>query len=96
LEIGPASKGQNGNAKENYIKDMVASLQNVSQSLPSGAPVFIVANDKYKIYPTIGNRCGLELVDVFDRPVLMRTERDSNKYFESIFYFRRNGHGSVI
>jgi hypothetical protein len=31
------------------------------------------------------------LCDVFHRPVLMRTERDQNNYFESIFYFQKSG-----
>ncbi len=89
LEIGPATKGQNGNAKKDYAKDIVQSLTNVAQNLIDGALVFIVANDKFNLYPDIGKQCGFELIDVFHRPVLMRTERDSNKYFESIFYFRK-------
>ncbi len=28
------------------------------------------------------------MVDLFPRRVLMRTEGDANRYFESIFYFR--------
>jgi DNA modification methylase len=89
LEIGPANKGQNGNAKKDYAKDIVQSLTNIAQNLVDGASAFIVANDKFNLYPEIGNQCGFELIDVFHRPVLMRTERDSNKYFESIFYFRK-------
>mgnify|MGYP000725220579 CR=1 FL=1 len=89
LEIGPAAKGQNGNAKKEYVKGIVAALKKVSKNLNNGASVFIVANDKFNLYSDIGERCGFELIDVFHRPVLMRTERDSNKYFESIFHFRR-------
>jgi len=89
LEIGPAIRGQNGNAKKEYAKGIVDSFTNMSQYLTAGAPVFIVANDKFNLYPEIGKHCGFELIDVFHRPVLMRTERDSNKYFESIFYFRK-------
>ncbi|MBN2463988.1 MAG: hypothetical protein JXB43_10380 [Dehalococcoidia bacterium] len=89
LEIGPASKGQNGNAKDAYARGIAETFRNVSKTLTNGAPVFIVANDKFNLYPNIGKQCGLELVDVFHRPVLMRTERDSNKYFESIFYFKK-------
>jgi DNA modification methylase len=89
LEIGPARKGQNGNAKNEYLRGIVDTFRNVSKSLTDGAPVFIVANDKFNIYPTIGKQCGFNLVDVFHRPVLMRTERDSNKYFESIFCFKK-------
>lgn len=89
LEIGRAAKGQNGTAKREYVRGIVDVFRNVSKNLISGALVFIVANDKFNLYPEIGRKCGFELVDVFHRPVLMRTERDKNKYFESIFYFRK-------
>lgn len=89
LEIGPAAKGQNGNAKIEYVKGIVDVFKNVSKNLVEGAPIFIVANDKFNLYPKIGKQCGFNLIDVFNRPVLMRTERDENKFFESIFYFRK-------
>jgi len=89
LEIGPAIKGQNGSAKKDYAINIVQSLKNIAQNLVDGALVFIVANDKFSLYPEIGKQCGFELIDIFHRPVLMRTERDSNRYFESIFYFRK-------
>ena len=89
LEIGPAAKGQNGEAKREYVRGIVEVFRNASKNLIEGALVFIVANDKFNLYPEIGKQCGFELLDIFHRPVLMRTERDSNRYFESIFYFRR-------
>jgi len=89
LEIGPARKGQNGNAKKEYVKGIVNVFKNVSKNLKIGALIFIVANDKFKLYPNIGKECGFKLIDVFHRPVLMRTERDSNKYFESVFHFKK-------
>ncbi len=89
LEIGPAMKGQNRNAKVEYLKGIVDVFKNVSHDLVNGASIFIVANDKFNIYPEIGKQCGFDLIDVFNRPVLMRTERDENKFFESIFYFRK-------
>jgi len=89
LEIGPAIKGQNGNAKIAYVSGIADVFKNVSKNLLEGALVFIVANDKFNLYSSIGKQCGFELIDVFHRPVLMRTERDSNKYFESIFYFKK-------
>ena len=89
LEIGPARKKQNKNAQEEYAKGITDVFKNVAKSLKDEASIFIVANDKFNLYPTIGKHCDFELLDVFHRPVLMRTERDSNKYFESIFYFRK-------
>jgi len=89
LEIGPASKGQNGNAKKEYQQGISEVFKNVSKYLTDDAKVFVVANDKFNLYPEIGKLSGLKLMDVFHRPVLMRTERNSNKYFESIFYFKK-------
>jgi len=89
LEIGPAIKGQSENSKVGYVKGIVDVFKNVSKNLVDGAKIFIVANDKFKLYPEIGRQCGFKLVDIFNRPVLMRTERDQNKFFESIFYFVR-------
>jgi len=90
LEIGPARKGQNGHAKQAYVDGISEVFRNVSKYLKSGALIFIVANDKFNLYPEIGRRCNFKLIDIFHRPVLMRTERDSNKYFESIFYFKKS------
>ena len=89
LEIGAATKGQNGTARAEYMRGIFDVFQNVSKNLIDGAKIFIVANDKFNLFPEIGKQCGFELVDVFHRPVLMRTERDENKFFESIFYYRK-------
>jgi len=89
LEIGPARKGQNEKARQEYMEGIVQVFKNVSKYLKKGALIFIVANDKFNLYPEIGKKCGFELIDIFHRPVLMRTERDSNHYFESIFYFKK-------
>jgi len=89
LEIGPARNGQSENAKREYQQGIGEVFKNVSKYLTNDAKVFVVANDKFNLYPEIGKSCDFKLVDVFHRPVLMRTERDSNKYFESIFYFRK-------
>jgi DNA modification methylase len=89
LEIGPAKKGQSQIAKKEYVRNIIEVFNNVSSNLNHSALIFIVANDKFGLYPEIGKQCGFELIDIFHRPVLMRTERHKNKYFESIFYFRK-------
>jgi DNA methylase len=89
LEIGPASRGSGNVAKAEYSKGIEQVFINMNKYLKPGAKIFIVANDKFSLYPTIGKNCGYDLVDVFDRPVLMRTERTGKTYFESIFYFRK-------
>ena len=91
LEIGPAIKRQNQKAKKEYVQGIIDVFKNVSKYLKDDASILIVANDKFNVYPEIGDKCNFKLIDVFQRPVLMRTERDSNKYFESIFYYKKGG-----
>jgi DNA modification methylase len=89
-EIGSPNKNGNNN-KERYKKDIIAVFRNMNNYLKSGAKIFIVVNDKHHLYPQIGKECGYKIVDVFHRPVLMRTERDNNKFSESIYYFVKEG-----
>jgi len=86
-EIGPMSSGKSIKAKKDYQKGITDALFNISRYLKKNAKVFIVVNDRDKLYPEIGVNCGWDLVDIFHRPVLMRTERDSAQYSESIYYF---------
>jgi len=89
-EIG--SPNDNGNnKKEKYKEDIAAVFKNMINYLKPGAKIFIVVNDKHNLYPEIAKECGLKFVDVFHRPVLMRTERDNNKFSESIYYFVYEG-----
>jgi len=85
-EIGRASNGRGPEAKEQYKNDIISVFENMSNYLKKGAKIFIVVNDKHKLYPKIAKECGFTPVDVFHRPVLMRTERDNNKFSESIYY----------
>jgi len=56
--------------------------------LRKGYEIFIVANDKYNLYPTIAEKAGLQIVQEFKRPVLNRTEKNKTPYAESIFHMR--------
>jgi DNA modification methylase len=89
-EIGSPNKNGNDN-KEKYKEDIIAVFKNMNNYLKPGAQIFIVVNDKYNLYPQIGKECRYKLVDVFHRPVLMRTERDNNRFSESIYYFINEG-----
>jgi DNA modification methylase len=85
-EIGSPNKNGN-NDKEKYKKDIIAVFQNINNYLKPGAKIFIVVNDKHNLYLQIGKECGYKFIDIFHRPVLMRTERDNNRFSESIYYF---------
>ena len=51
--------------------------------------IFLVANDKYGMYPKIAELSGMKIVNQYKRPVLNRTEKDKNAYSEIIFHLKR-------
>lgn len=88
LEIGPLYKGQGVEAKKSYMQGISDVLNNCKKYLTKGYNVFLVANDKYNLYPEIAERSGMKIVNQFKRPVLNRTERDRNPYSETIFHLK--------
>ncbi|MCK5767354.1 MAG: site-specific DNA-methyltransferase, partial [Candidatus Atribacteria bacterium] len=53
LEIGPLYKGQGRAARESYAKGIADVLNNSKKYLKKDYDVFLVANDKYGLYPQI-------------------------------------------
>jgi len=88
LEIGPLFRGQGTAAKESYIDGISAVLNNCKKYFISNYNVFLVANDKYNLYPKIAEKAGMVIVNQFNRPVLNRTERDKGAYSETIFHLK--------
>lgn len=88
LEIGPLYKGQGAEARESYVDGISKVLLNCRKYLADDFDVFLVANDKYNLYPAIAERSGMGIVNQFKRPVLNRTERDKSPYSEIIFHFK--------
>lgn len=88
-EIGPASMGRGFEAREKYKKDITKVFKNISKYLKANAKIFVVANDRDNLYPKIADECNFKIEKIFHRPVLMRTERDSNSFSESIYYFKK-------
>lgn len=86
-EIGPMSNGRSKAAQKKYQEGMIQSFLNISKYLKPRAKIFVVANDVKDLYPYIAEQSGFRTVEVFHRPVSMRTERDNAQYFESIFYW---------
>ena len=48
--------------------------------------VFLVANDKFNLYPKIAGLAGMKIVNQYKRPVLNRVEKDRSAYAEIIFH----------
>lgn len=88
LEIGPLFKGQGREAKESYINGISEVLINCKRFLAEDYDVFLVANDKYNMYPTIAQKAGMKIVNQYKRPVLNRTEKDKSAYSEIVFHLK--------
>lgn len=88
-EIGPLYKGQGKQARDDYVEGISKVLINIGKFVKNDGDYFIVANDKYNLYPEIARRSGLKIIDKFKRPVLNRTEKDRQPYCEIVFHMRK-------
>ncbi|MDR1460000.1 MAG: site-specific DNA-methyltransferase [Bacteroidales bacterium] len=89
LEIGSLFKGQKKEAQLNYIQGIADVLNNCKPFLANNYDIFLVANDKYNMYPTIAENAEMKIVNQFCRPVLNRTEKDKTAYSETIFHVKK-------
>lgn len=87
-EIGPLFKGQNLDAQQSYVKGISGVLKNCKRFLQEDYDIFLVANDKYNLYPQIADAAGMIITEQIKRPVLNRTERDKGAYCEIIFHLK--------
>jgi len=88
LEIGPLFKGQGKDAKDSYIQGIAEVLKTCKRYIQNDYDVFLVANDKYNLYPKIAKLAELRIVNQFKRPVLNRVEKDRSAYAETIFHLK--------
>lgn len=89
LEIGPLFKGQGKEARASYAKGIVSVLKNCKKYLQDNYDVFLVANDKYNLYPEIADSSNMVIINKFRRPVLNRVEKDrTTAYSETIFHLK--------
>ena len=88
LEIGPLYKGRGLEARKSYIKGISDVLNNCKQFLKQDYDVFLVANDKYGLYPQIAELSNMKIVNEYKRPVLNRVEKDRSAYAEIIFHMK--------
>ena len=86
-EIGRQELGTSIKAKEDYKNQIAQVFRNLKRFLKTDANVFIVANDKWNLYPDIAELSGYEIIDRDERPVTRKASRDRRAYSESIFHF---------
>lgn len=87
-EIGPLFRGQKKEAQESYVKGIADVLVNCRRWLADDFDIFLVANDKFGLYPRIAGLANMQIVNIFKRPVLNRTEKDKTPYSEMIFHIK--------
>ncbi len=88
-EIGPLFKGKGKEARASYIRGVSEVLKNCKRFLAENYDVFLVANDKFDMYPTIAEKAGMQIVNQHKRPVLNRTEKNrGSAYSETIFHLK--------
>ncbi|MCY4435982.1 MAG: DNA methyltransferase [Chloroflexi bacterium] len=88
-EIGPLSAGRGRQAREAYVEGIASVLVNCQQYMAEDCNVFLVANDKFGLYPRIAALSGMTIAKEYKRPVLNRSEGDKGAYAESIFHMRK-------
>ena len=89
VKIGKLSNGQGRSAREEYVESIAQVLCNCKRYLTDSYDVFLVANDKWDLYPSIAEKSGMKIVKRYERPVLYRTEKNRNSaYFETIFHMK--------
>ena len=89
LEIGPLFRGKGREARASYIHGVAEVFKNCKRFLADDYDVFVVANDKFKMYPTIAEMADMCIVNQHKRPVLNRTEKNREAaYSETIFHIK--------
>lgn len=90
LEIGPKKKGKSKQAQKEYVEGITAVLRNIQPLIKPDGKIFIVANDRFHLYPEIARLSGLRIVDEFYRAVTKRTEQGDDPYQETIFFMMKD------
>lgn len=88
LEIGPLYKGQGLEARKSYVKGISDVLNNCKRYLKTDYDIFLVANDKYELYPQIAEFVNMQIINKYKRPVLNRVEKNRAAYSEIIFHLK--------
>ncbi|MEE9378390.1 MAG: DNA methyltransferase [Candidatus Lokiarchaeia archaeon] len=89
-EIGRQDLGTSIQAKEDYKEGIAKVFKNLKLYLKPNAKLFIVANDKWGLYPEIAELSGYKIVNRDERPVTKKASRERSFYSETIFHFEPN------
>ena len=90
LEIGPKKKGKSKQSQREYVDGIVAVFRNILPLVKPDGKIFVVANDRFHLYPEIARLSGLRIVDEFHRAVTKRTEQGDDPYQETVFFMMKD------
>ncbi len=90
LEIGPKKKGKSKQAQQEYVEGIAAVFRNILPTVKPDGKIFIVANDRFQLYPEIARMSGMKIIEEFYRAVTKRTEQGDNPYQETIFFMMKD------
>ena len=65
LEIGALTSGQGKKARDSYSLGVAEVLKNCKKYLQKDYDIFLVANDKFNLYPEIAQSSGMKIVNRF-------------------------------
>jgi DNA modification methylase len=88
-EIGPKKRGKSKQAQKIYVEGVAAVFRNARPMLKDDAKVFVVANDRFQLYPEITKLSGFKIVEQFQRAVTKRTEQGDDPFQETIFFLMK-------
>jgi len=89
LEIGPKKKGKSKLAQQEYIEGIAAVFRNILPLVKPDGKIFVVANDRFQLYPEIARMSGMKITEEFNRAVTKRTEQGDDPYQETIFFMMK-------
>ncbi len=89
LEIGPKKRGKSKQAQQEYVEGIAAAFRHILPLVKPDGKIFVVANDRFQLYPDIARRSGMMIVEEFHRAVTKRTEQGDDPYQETIFFMMK-------
>lgn len=90
MEIGSKAKGKSQKSQKDYVEGIAAVFRNVGRFLDAEANIFVVANDRLKLYPEIARQSNLKIIEQFQRAVTKRTEKGDDPYQETVFWMKKD------
>jgi len=89
LEIGPKKRGKSKQAQQEYVEGIAAVFRNILPLVKPDGKIFVVANDRFQLYPEIARMSGMKITEEFHRAVTKRTEQGDDPYQETIFFMMK-------